>query len=176
VGKHLFGKVGCADCHVPDLGGVTGLYSDLLLHRMGQPLQGGGSYHEPPPDQPPPPDPDDDPLPDEWRTPPLWGVADSGPYLHDGRASSLEDAIQLHAGQGTRAARAYGKLSSEERGHVVAFLKTLRAPQAPGGCCSPPQSTASRAVDQDRRIPGAPVAPPFVSARPSGNVCMPSGR
>ena len=29
----------------------------------------------------------------EWRTPPLWGVADSAPYLHDGRAATLEAAI-----------------------------------------------------------------------------------
>ena len=31
-----------ADCHTPDLGPIKGLYSDLLLHRMGQQLEGGG--------------------------------------------------------------------------------------------------------------------------------------
>ena len=39
------------------------------------------------------------PSPGEWRTAPLWGVADSGPYLHDGRAPSLERAIELHGGE-----------------------------------------------------------------------------
>ena len=38
-------------------------------------------------------------LAQEWRTPPLWGVADSPPYLHDGRAYTLEDAIRLHDGE-----------------------------------------------------------------------------
>ena len=37
--------------------------------------------------------------PTEWRTPPLWGVANSGPYLHDGRAETLDEAIRLHGGE-----------------------------------------------------------------------------
>jgi CxxC motif-containing protein (DUF1111 family) len=106
---------------------VQGLYSDLLLHRMGQPLEGGGSYDGPPP-QAPQLSPGEGPLPDEWRTPPLWGVADSAPYLHDGRAASLEEAIKLHAGQGAGAAQRYARLSSDKRAQVIAFLRTLRAP------------------------------------------------
>ena len=43
----------------------------------------------------------------EWRTPPLWGFRDSGPYLHDGRAESLEEAVAMHGGQGGRSARRY---------------------------------------------------------------------
>ena len=38
----------------------------------------------------------------EWRTPPLWGIRDSGPYLHDGRATTLEQAIAIHGGEGKR--------------------------------------------------------------------------
>src|SRR5207302_2525840 len=93
AGKKLFLKVGCADCHTPDLGSVEGIYSDLLLHRMGAPLVGGGSYNEPPPEVPDAP-PGQGPRADEWRTPPLWGVADSAPYLHDGRAPTLQEAIR----------------------------------------------------------------------------------
>jgi CxxC motif-containing protein (DUF1111 family) len=125
AGKELFGKIGCAQCHTPSLGSVEGIYSDLLLHRMGMDLQGGGFYYG-------------DPLPiiaagslpaaDEWRTPPLWGVADTGPYLHDGRAATLEEAIQLHGGQGARAAAAFGQLGAPQKAQIVAFLKTLRAP------------------------------------------------
>jgi CxxC motif-containing protein (DUF1111 family) len=127
AGKKLFHKIGCADCHTPNVGPIEGLYSDLLLHRMGKELEGGGSYNDPPvplPDLPP----EEGPSPGEWRTPPLWGVADSAPYLHDGRAATLEDAIKLHAGQGAAAAQRFGALAPAEQGWLIVFLKTLRAP------------------------------------------------
>jgi CxxC motif-containing protein (DUF1111 family) len=128
AGKGLFRSVGCADCHTPDLGGVGGLYSDLLLHRMGEELQGGGSYNEPPRPVNPDTPSGDGPSPGEWRTPPLWGVADSAPYLHDGRAPTLEEAIALHGGQGADAARRFAGLGGPRQAQLVAFLKTLRAP------------------------------------------------
>jgi CxxC motif-containing protein (DUF1111 family) len=127
-GKKIFNGIGCADCHVPSLGGVDGIYSDLLLHRMGQDLVGGGSYGEPPvplPDV----EPSDGPKPDEWRTPPLWGVADSAPYLHDGRAPTLKDAITLHRGQAARSAERFARLRQDEQNQLIVFLQTLRAPQ-----------------------------------------------
>jgi CxxC motif-containing protein (DUF1111 family) len=127
AGRKLFAKIGCADCHTPKLGSVEGIYSDLLLHQMGQELVGGGSYGEPP--IPDPEIPDDGPSPSEWRTPPLWGVADSAPYLHDGRAATLEDAIRLHGGQGQRSARNFASLGREEQTQLIGFLKTLRAPR-----------------------------------------------
>ena len=64
----------------------------------------------------------------EWRTPPLWGLRDSAPYLHDGRAAMVADAIALHGGEGMAAARAYERLSEKERGQVELFLQTLVAP------------------------------------------------
>ena len=33
-GKALFRQIGCAVCHTPDMGGVEGVYSDFLLHRL----------------------------------------------------------------------------------------------------------------------------------------------
>jgi CxxC motif-containing protein (DUF1111 family) len=127
-GKGLFNQVGCADCHTPNLGSVSGIYSDLLLHRMGQDLESGGSsYGGGPPRER---SPGNDPLPEEWRTPPLWGVADSAPYLHDGRAATLEEAIRMHGGQGSRAAARFGRLGAGEQAQLIAFLKTLRAPAA----------------------------------------------
>jgi CxxC motif-containing protein (DUF1111 family) len=129
AGKKLFHAVGCADCHTPDIGSVEGIYSDLLLHRMGEELQGGGSYNDPPiPPSGSDLSPGDGPSPGEWRTPPLWGVADSAPYLHDGRAATLADAIKLHGGQGAAAQRHFAALSPTEQEHLIAFLKTLRAP------------------------------------------------
>jgi CxxC motif-containing protein (DUF1111 family) len=125
MGKHLFKATGCAECHTPKLGSVDGIYSDLLLHNMGPGLVGGGSYGE----QPIPSEASSDaPSPSEWRTPPLWGVADSGPYLHDGRAATLEEAIQMHDGQGKRSKEKFAKLSRGEQAQLIAFLKTLRAP------------------------------------------------
>jgi CxxC motif-containing protein (DUF1111 family) len=125
AGRELFVKVGCAECHTPTLGHVKGVYSDLLLHRMGSQLVGGGSYGDPPA---PVPDSKDEISPSEWRTPPLWGVADSAPYLHDGRAQTLDEAIRQHGGQGSRSMREYIRLSHAEQGQLVGFLRTLRAP------------------------------------------------
>ncbi len=65
---------------------------------------------------------------EEFRTPPLWGVADSAPYLHDGRAETLDDAIRMHDGQGKTASKRYGDLDDERRSELLAFLGTLRAP------------------------------------------------
>jgi CxxC motif-containing protein (DUF1111 family) len=126
AGKKLFSEIGCANCHTPKLGSVDGLYSDLLLHGMGQDLVGGGSYGERP--IPQPGSDDEGPSPSEWRTPPLWGVADSAPYLHDGRAATLHDAIVMHGGQGKSVAVKYNKLGQVDKDRLVGFLKTLRAP------------------------------------------------
>jgi CxxC motif-containing protein (DUF1111 family) len=126
AGCKLFTTVGCADCHTPNLGEVDGLYSDLLLHRMGMDLVGGGYYGAP---TIPVVGPTvEGPSPTEWRTPPLWGVADSAPYMHDGRAATLEEAISVHGGQGARAARNFAALSPTEQAQLIGFLKTLRAP------------------------------------------------
>lgn len=127
-GKALFTRIGCAECHTPDLGPIEGIYSDLLLHRMGQPLQGGGSYGSMPQAVPDLSPGDGGPAMSEWRTPPLWGVADSAPYLHDGRAATLKQAIEFHGGQAARAATTFAALPEPGKRQLVAFLKTLRAP------------------------------------------------
>jgi CxxC motif-containing protein (DUF1111 family) len=129
-GKRLFMKIGCAECHTPNLGSIEGIYSDLLLHRMGADLQSASAYYEPPPDNNRPGSPGDVARPDEWRTPPLWGIADSGPYLHDGRAATLEDAVLQHGGQAQRSAQRFQSLSPGDQSRVIDFLKTLRAPAA----------------------------------------------
>jgi CxxC motif-containing protein (DUF1111 family) len=66
----------------------------------------------------------------EWRTPPLWGVADSGPYLHDGRAATLIEAIALHGGEADPCIQRFSELPVADRFAVVEFLKSLRAPEA----------------------------------------------
>lgn len=134
LGKQVFTKVGCASCHVPDLAGIKGIYSDFLLHDVVTSLdgangggQGGDGYGPPEPPGLPERSPGD-PLPNEWKTPPLWGVASSAPYLHDGSAPTLESAIQNHRGDATAVRNAYRKLSKPEQQALVEFLKTLQAP------------------------------------------------
>ena len=95
---------------------------------MGAELVGGGAYYTPTvPVSPGEPSPGG-PRPDEWRTPPLWGVADSAPYLHDGRAATLHEAIIGHGGQGKQFAQNYQQLSPAEQQQLLSFLKSLRAP------------------------------------------------
>lgn len=69
-----------------------------------------------------------DALQREWKTPPLWGVADTAPYLHDGRAETLEQAILWHGGEAEASQRGYSQLSPPERDLVIAFLSSLRSP------------------------------------------------
>jgi hypothetical protein len=151
AGKELFTSVGCASCHKPNLGQVQGIYSDLLLHDMGEKTSDTGSYG------PFRPSPGESPgviivdgqvqqasqsfgaSRQEWRTPPLWGVRDSAPYLHDGRADTLEEAIALHEGQGEPAAKRYFQLTPEGRERLQIFLKSLAAPA--------PNSPTQQAVD-----------------------------
>ncbi len=129
-GRRTFAEVGCASCHAPSLGEVRGIYSDLLLHDMGQSLgDSGSSYGIEGPESP------GGPSPGEWRTPPLWGFRDSGPYLHDGRAETLEQAVALHGGQAGQSARQFFSLPPADRARVETFLKSLVAPAeaaAPG--------------------------------------------
>jgi mono/diheme cytochrome c family protein len=120
-GRAVFEEVGCAACHTPDLGGVTGVYSDFLLHRI---VDNRKSYSETP-DVPPPPD---HPLPEEWKTPPLWGVADSAPYFHDGATPTLDAAIVRHEGDAQAVTEAYRKLPANDRAALIQFLESLKAP------------------------------------------------
>ncbi|MCA9139655.1 MAG: hypothetical protein KDB00_22940 [Planctomycetales bacterium] len=64
----------------------------------------------------------------EWRTPPLWGVHDSAPYMHDGRAETLLEAITMHEGESTGTRDRFLQLPLEDRQAVIEFLHTLVAP------------------------------------------------
>ena len=67
--------------------------------------------------------------PQEWRTPPLWGIADSAPYLHDGRAETLDEAIAAHGGESWKIRAAYRALPEDDRRDLLSFLESLRAPE-----------------------------------------------
>jgi CxxC motif-containing protein (DUF1111 family) len=143
-GTKLFETTGCTACHVRNVGDVEGIYSDLLLHDMGAKLEdpipafprresagtsstsGISAYYGGPGDL----------FADvpararrEWKTPPLWGVRDSAPYLHDGRARTIEEAIALHGGEGANSAKKFADLDYVDRSHLLMFLKSLAPPE-----------------------------------------------
>ena len=79
----------------------------------------------------------DEPLPDgggvvagdTWLTRSLWGLADTAPYLHDGRAPTVQDAIRAHGGEAVAARDAYDALPESDRSALRVFLLSLtRAP------------------------------------------------
>ena len=114
-GEAVFDRVGCTSCHRPTLQTADGVevhaYTDLLLHVIAEPTadgveEGDAGIHD-------------------FRTPPLWGLAKSAPYFHDGRATTLEDAILAHAGEATQTRTRFTELSNTEREALLAFLASL---------------------------------------------------
>jgi CxxC motif-containing protein (DUF1111 family) len=62
----------------------------------------------------------------EWRTTPLWGVALAGPpFLHDGRAETLAEAILAHGGEALATRERFQVLSAVDRQALLAFLDSL---------------------------------------------------
>ena len=107
----IFETIGCASCHTPSLDNVR-LYSDLLLHDMGY-------------DASTVVDQEPGVLPSEFRTAPLWGVANTAPYMHDGSAESLFDAILRHGGEAETSASAFRNLTTEQQTELLEFLNGL---------------------------------------------------
>ena len=153
-GQELFEHIGCADCHIPSLtttspmltysfpevptdpaanvfyrvdlrdyptffeeaeqGGImVPLFADLKRHDMGPEL--AESFGEE--------------LAAQFTTARLWGVADTAPYLHDGRALTLTEAIVFHGGEAQAARDAFVQtLDDEEKADLLVFLRSLRTP------------------------------------------------
>jgi CxxC motif-containing protein (DUF1111 family) len=131
-GRAIFDRTGCSSCHTPSLttgkiasGSATtpsvalsnqtvNLFSDILLHHMGNGLADGitqGSAG-----------------PDEFRTAPLWGVGQRIFFLHDGRTTDLVDAIEAHRGRGSEANQVIGRfnrLTIKQQQDVIDFLRSL---------------------------------------------------
>ncbi|MCF6319848.1 MAG: hypothetical protein L3J83_11340 [Proteobacteria bacterium] len=162
AGFELFNDIGCASCHTPQLntqtrilpykligenqapfentyysvdlskspsgfkknnqgGIVVNLYSDLKHHFMGEHLKESFSLAT-------------DKQNGEYITARLWGIADTAPYLQDGRALTLEDAIELHDNPGSAASAAgqnFKTLGGNEKINLIKFLNTLRTPPRP---------------------------------------------
>ena len=61
----------------------------------------------------------------------LWGVADSAPYLHDGRALTLFEAVALHGGEAQEVRDRFLELSKRGQDAIFAYLGTLKHPEEP---------------------------------------------
>jgi CxxC motif-containing protein (DUF1111 family) len=61
----------------------------------------------------------------DFRTPPLWGLGRTAPYMHDGRASTIEDSIAKHAGEAATARDELANSSASDREALLAFLRSL---------------------------------------------------
>lgn len=120
-GRAVFEQAGCSGCHTPQM--TTGLheiqalsfrpvnlYSDLLLHDMGS--LGDGIA-------------DGTAGPRDMKTPPLWGLRASGPYLHDGRAPTIDAAIQAHEGEAAASRNLYRQLTPTQRQQLLEMLNTI---------------------------------------------------
>ncbi len=113
-GMALFASAGCATCHTPQLrAGQTSIrpFSDLLLHDMGPALDDGMVQAAA--------------RGRDWRTTPLWGLKDRIRYLHDGRATTLQAAINAHGGEADRSAASFRRLPAEEQTRLLTYLSGL---------------------------------------------------
>jgi len=127
-GRALFAQIQCASCHVPSFqtgpspiptlaGRVVQLYSDMLLHDMGDALADNR--------------PDGQATGREWRTTPLWGLRlvrkflnGQALLLHDGRARTVEDAILLHGGEALATRNAFSQLTAAQRAALLDFVES----------------------------------------------------
>lgn len=127
-GRQLFAEIDCIKCHVPEF--QTGssplaalrnrtvhLYSDLLLHDMGDALADNR--------------PDGQASGREWRTAPLWGMRlvrrflnGDAFLLHDGRARTVEEAILLHGGEAAISRNLFTLLTRSQKDALLDFVES----------------------------------------------------
>ena len=117
-GRALFTSIGCASCHTPTMTTApspvaalslkpVNLYSDLLLHDMG--TLGDGIRQG-------------QATGTEFRTAPLWGLRFRRLFLHDGRATTLDQAIRLHGGEALGSVSRFNALPLTDRNELFNFL------------------------------------------------------
>ena len=99
---------------------VKNIFSDFRRHDLGP------AFHE---------RQHDGSIVREFVTEPLWGVATTAPYGHDGRSINLTEVILRHGGEAQASRDAFARLSFSERRLLLYFLSTL--------VLFPPDDTAS---------------------------------
>jgi mono/diheme cytochrome c family protein len=134
-GAEVFASIGCANCHLERLvvaspilelsrGGrrldlsalmsntgeppfAVHAFTDLRVHHLGDELAEGDGADR-----------------DAFITAPLWGLGSRGAFLHDGRATTADEAIRAHGGEAAAARSAYLALG-ERRAELDLFFATL---------------------------------------------------
>lgn len=119
-GYAVFVKSGCLTCHTPPL------FSDLAFHNVGV----GSDKPEAERDHGRKDATKKDEDEGKFKTPSLRNVALTGPYFHDGQTKTLDEAIDLMAKGGGKAAGLDPalkpvKLSAKEKAQLKAFLESL---------------------------------------------------
>ena len=121
TGKTLFSQIGCTGCHTPQFTttdvGIPALsfkkvaaFTDLLLHDMGSTRADICL---------------DQAFRAEFRTEPLMGARFMDFFLHDGRATTIDQAVSFHGGEGSGSRSRFNALTSTQRAAVVAYVLTL---------------------------------------------------
>jgi CxxC motif-containing protein (DUF1111 family) len=125
-GRQHFDSVGCNLCHTPTLmtarssvtadlsGKEAPLFSDLLVHHMGQNLADGVSQGSA--------------GLNEFRTAPLWGLGQRIFLLHDGRTTDVLNAIRQHDSAGSEAngvIERFLELTEPQKQDLLDFLRSL---------------------------------------------------
>jgi CxxC motif-containing protein (DUF1111 family) len=129
AGSQLFAQIGCGACHDVQLtvqrpradgtpvSSVIAPYTDLKLHDLGADMADENAAGKR--------------ITSLWRTAPLWGLGyrvkkESFPtFLHDGRATSIEEAVLWHSGEAAYAKYQFMKLGPHAREELLHWLETL---------------------------------------------------
>lgn len=129
AGKALFEQTTCNVCHaetlhtsstypVAVLANIDApIYSDMILHDMGDALADGVTGGN-----------ENQAGPRDWRTSPLIGLRFDREFLHDGRATTISDAILQHDGTGSEAHNAvslFKALSMADQQTLLQFVGSL---------------------------------------------------
>ena len=125
----VFAKIGCGACHRAQLtirsaradgtavSSIIAPYTDLKVHDLGADMADENVSGVK--------------VTSLWRTAPLWGLGyrvkeESHPtFLHDGRATSIEEAILWHSGEAGYAKYQFMKLGPHAREALLRWLETL---------------------------------------------------
>jgi hypothetical protein len=112
IGRFVIERLGSFE-RAPGGGAIVRLFGDLKRHDMGPGLA----------------EPIDTPPcrcgPSVFLTENLWGVGSTAPYMHDGRSTTLTEAILEHGGESAASRSNFLALDPDDRADLLASLNNL---------------------------------------------------
>lgn len=138
----------------PRGGAIVRLFGDLKRHSMGRQLADAGGPQPPITANFAPLEFDGQMVlipADQFLTPELWGTGNTGPWLHDGRAATLREAILFHGedeppavgdpmrSEAQEAREAFVALAAADQKALVTFLRSLHSFSQPPPPPPPPR-------------------------------------